>query len=496
MPDALNDRDDQPQSFVRLYEVAARAYLPEVEAEIGRFSAKARLREPAALVLRGLRSILQGDAAGGCALMQRAIEHEQTEARAYFTDLLVPVLFTRGALDDAETFMDAVSEPPVAIGAAFDAMRAAIAARRGHDAESRRLAADAFAAAGRADFPIVTARVMQRMSLAAFYREDYDEAHERGLEAARLDERLQAFRSAAGAYSVLYILSHSYSGDWDMARFYAERISLNGKRALDESMQNYGLVAQLHIAAESGDRRRLGSIRARLFANPMHEQFRERFAFVLSEALLAGWSGRFNSAAAALLSLRDGEVRFRGDRALATGLLALAAAANGQSDEARRLSRRSISESTQQRGPEAAFERRARLVARYVAAATCYLVGDSSRGVRALSPSFDPQGQLRASFGAEGVNADRLPRLMHGYALYIDAAFAAARRTRPAHGLTPVEVEVLRSLPTGETVAKIASERGKSKKTVERQLESIYAKLGARNRTEAINRGRESGLLG
>jgi DNA-binding CsgD family transcriptional regulator len=280
-----------------------------------------------------------------------------------------------------------------------------------------------------------------------------------------------------------------------MARFYAERVSLNAKRALDESMQNYGLVAQLHIAAESGDRRRLGSIRARLFANPMHEQYRERFAFVLSETLLAGWSGRFDSAIAALMTLRDGEVRFRGDRALTTGLLAIATAANGHIDEARRLSRRAISESAQQRGHEASFERRVRIVARYLAAATCHLIGDASRGVRSLSAHFDPQGRLLASFGSDGVDADRLPPLMHGYAFYINSAFAAFRRLRPAHGLTPVEVEVLRSLPTGGTVAKIAAERGKSKKTVARQVESIYSKLGAKNRIEAINRARETGLI-
>jgi DNA-binding CsgD family transcriptional regulator len=227
----------------------------------------------------------------------------------------------------------------------------------------------------------------------------------------------------------------------------------------------------------------------------MHEQYCERFAFVLSEALLAGWSGRFDSASAALRGLRDGDDRFRGDRALTTALLAIAAAATGQTDQARRLSRRAISESTQQRGPEAAFERRMRIVARYVAAATCHLIGDSIRGDRGLSATFDPEGRLRTSLGEDGVDVERLPRLMHGYALYINAAFMEARRLRPAHGLTPVEVEVLRSLPTGGTVAQIAADRGKSKKTIERQVESIYAKLGAKNRTEAINRARESGLL-
>jgi DNA-binding CsgD family transcriptional regulator len=341
----------------------------------------------------------------------------------------------------------------------------------------------------------MVARVMQRVSLAAFYREDFGEAQERGLEAARMHERLDSFRTAALAYSVLYVIAYSSAADLDMARFYAERVSLNAKRGGDESMQNYGLVLQLHIAAESGDRRRLGSIRARLMANPMHEQYRERLAFIISEALLAGWSERFDSATAALVSLQDGEVRIRGDRALCTALLSLAAAANWKLDEARRLARRAISESVQQRGHEAKFETRARVIARFLASATCYLVGDASRGQRALSAAFDPQGIFRASLSANGVDPAQIPPLMRGYALYVNAAFASARRFVPVHGLTQVENEVLRVLPTGVTIARIAADRGKSRKTIERQVESIYAKFGVRNRIEAINKARELGIL-
>lgn len=489
------DSAPQTDAFLRLYEIAARANLAEVEAELARIPAQRRIREPGALALRAVRSILQGDPQGGVALLRRTVASESGDTRAFLVDLLVPVLVTAGAYDEAEEHLAECVDPPEAIAPSLLAARAALAARTGRDAESRAFAGAALTDARLIDWPIMVARVMQRVSLAAFYREDFGEAQERGLEAARMHERLDSFRTAALAYSVLYVIAYSSAADLDMARFYAERVSLNAKRGGDESMQNYGLVLQLHIAAESGDRRRLGSIRARLMANPMHEQYRERLAFIISEALLAGWSERFDSATAALVSLQDGEVRIRGDRALCTALLSLAAAANWKLDEARRLARRAISESVQQRGHEAKFETRARVIARFLASATCYLVGDASRGQRALSAAFDPQGIFRASLSANGVDPAQIPPLMRGYALYVNAAFASARRFVPVHGLTQVENEVLRVLPTGVTIARIAADRGKSRKTIERQVESIYAKFGVRNRIEAINKARELGIL-
>ncbi len=493
----MSHPDPIPQldAFVRLYEVAARSNIIEVEAELSRMPAHERVRAPGALALRGIRSILRGDPEGGCALLARAVDVERGEARGYLVDLLAPILMGRGQFAEVEQLLSEMVDAAEPIAPALLATRAATAARAGRDGESRALANAALADARRIDWPILMARVTQRISLAAFYREDFTEAQERGLEAARMFERLDAFRSAATAYSILYVVAYSHTGDVDMARFYAERVSLNAKRSGDESTQNYGLVSQLHIAAESGDHRRLGSIRARLLANPLHEQYQERFAFVISEALLAGWSGRFDSAAAMLRNLSDIGTLLRSERALCSGLLAVMAAGQGQIDEARRLARRAIGESAQLRGHEAKHERRSRLTGRFLASATCYLIGDSSRGARALSSAFDPSGVLRASLSASGVDITGLPPLIHGHALAVNAAFASARRLRPAHGLTPVEVEVLRLLSRGVTAGEVANERGRARKTIERQIESIYAKLGARNRTEAINRARDSGVL-
>ncbi len=85
---------------------------------------------------------------------------------------------------------------------------------------------------------MITARVLQRTLLGGLLPRGFAEAQERSLEAARAYEQLGTYRNAAIAYSVLYVIAHNWSGDFDVARFYAERVTMNGRRAHDLSWQN------------------------------------------------------------------------------------------------------------------------------------------------------------------------------------------------------------------------------------------------------------------
>ena len=76
----------------------------------------------------------------------------------------------------------------------------------------------------------------------------------------------------------------------------------------------------------------------------------------------------------------------------------------------------------------------------------------------------------------------------------LDVDFRHANAARPTHGLTQAELEVLRALPAGTTLASLADSLGKSRKTVERQVGNIYAKLHVANRAQAIQRARELGI--
>jgi LuxR family transcriptional regulator, maltose regulon positive regulatory protein len=64
-----------------------------------------------------------------------------------------------------------------------------------------------------------------------------------------------------------------------------------------------------------------------------------------------------------------------------------------------------------------------------------------------------------------------------------------------APALTDAELRVLALLATHRTQPQIAVELFVAQSTVRSQVTSIYRKLGARSRDEAVRRARELGLL-
>jgi DNA-binding CsgD family transcriptional regulator len=65
----------------------------------------------------------------------------------------------------------------------------------------------------------------------------------------------------------------------------------------------------------------------------------------------------------------------------------------------------------------------------------------------------------------------------------------------PSEALSPREMDVLRQLPTELTAAEIGAVLFISANTVKAHMRSIYRKLGASRRHEAIVQAREQGLL-
>jgi DNA-binding CsgD family transcriptional regulator len=63
-------------------------------------------------------------------------------------------------------------------------------------------------------------------------------------------------------------------------------------------------------------------------------------------------------------------------------------------------------------------------------------------------------------------------------------------------GISPRELEVLRELAAGHSSKEIARRLAVSPNTVKTHVSRLLEKLGARRRTEAIQRARELGLIG
>ncbi|MEU4424373.1 LuxR C-terminal-related transcriptional regulator [Actinoplanes sp. NPDC024001] len=93
---------------------------------------------------------------------------------------------------------------------------------------------------------------------------------------------------------------------------------------------------------------------------------------------------------------------------------------------------------------------------------------------------------------------DRMRLLGPSSADIIDGLRPAGRPTEAAlaaENLSEREAEVVRYLPTMLTAAQIAAELGVSVNTVRAHLRSIYRKLGAERRSDAVARAREAGIL-
>jgi DNA-binding CsgD family transcriptional regulator len=75
------------------------------------------------------------------------------------------------------------------------------------------------------------------------------------------------------------------------------------------------------------------------------------------------------------------------------------------------------------------------------------------------------------------------------------APFDGNPRAQAALGISARELTVLEELAQGRSNKEIARRLGISPETVKTHLARLYERLGARRRTDAVNRARELGLL-
>jgi LuxR family maltose regulon positive regulatory protein len=106
-------------------------------------------------------------------------------------------------------------------------------------------------------------------------------------------------------------------------------------------------------------------------------------------------------------------------------------------------------------------------------------------GAWELLEALPPQGTSHAALAADILDA------VHGGG----RAGPARSAPGPAGELSPSELRVLRYLPTNLTRPEIAGELSVSLNTVNTHTRRIYAKLGATDRSSAVQRGRELRLL-
>jgi LuxR family maltose regulon positive regulatory protein len=116
----------------------------------------------------------------------------------------------------------------------------------------------------------------------------------------------------------------------------------------------------------------------------------------------------------------------------------------------------------------------------------CYIKLADRAGAAAVLTQAHGILQQRPDLGILPGEADRLQARL---------ATVAARAAGPS-ALTAAELRLLPLLSTHLPVSEIAAELFLSPHTVKSEMKSIYRKLGATSRTQAVTRSRELGLLG
>lgn len=130
-------------------------------------------------------------------------------------------------------------------------------------------------------------------------------------------------------------------------------------------------------------------------------------------------------------------------------------------------------------------------------------LGEPEGFVRTFADKGAAMGALVVEAAPGHVSPDYARRLLGAFGkpevVYLPVsvfeATAPAKGLEPAEPLSEREIEVLRLIATGLSNADAGKRLFIAPSTVKKHLENIYSKLGTRNRTQAIARAREAGLL-
>jgi ATP/maltotriose-dependent transcriptional regulator MalT len=437
----------------------------------------------------------EGDVLRAESALRRAAETASDAERPYVVDLLVPLMISRGVFTRAAMLLGTVRSPEFELGRA--ALQAVIDAANGAVASSEARATAIRDALSYAGDDVLRLRVHQRLALAAYWRRDTADALDNVAEGLRAAKLLGAQRFSVTLHSVAYAIHQTCTGDVDAAWRHAAAIGEAAALGGDASYGAWARVTLYELAAERGDDDELAAARAALEADPLPEQYRERFPDGIADALRFAWSGDFDTARNVLTVLKDTAGRSDGERALCRALIGLASVALGDDEAARRFSRQAISGSARPDRHLAAHELRYHRLARALACAAGEVVGDVVRGRRAAAAQFLRGDRNIAVLAAlpTGARPASIPRSVRGYGRFVLLARERFER-RPTTGpLTAMEFEVLRLVASGRKAPEIATLLDRSPLTIRTHLRNVSAKLETHGRIETIARARQLGIL-
>jgi DNA-binding CsgD family transcriptional regulator len=346
--------------------------------------------------------------------------------------------------------------------------------------------------------PLLRASTLQRCGLSAYYAGEFTEARDFALEAGNLYDSIRAHRVSSTAHSLLYALSYSVENDFAAAAEHALAWEAAARRCGNAAYEHAAIVAQYELAAEQADETRTAQLKAKLRSHPLPPQFRERFPQIIADTLPYGWAGDFRAVKANIVVAQTAKSLTVTELALSYALRAIAEAACGEGDEARKHARRAVAMTAHlARNKVSPYELRYLMQSRALAAVVCVCVGDIVRGRRLLESKF-MDGRLVQDVTTllkGGRWQDTDVSFRGASRLISEARVAISANERATLGLTPAELMVLRLLDDGLSAPQIAEETGRSVHTVRVHTKTIISKFGVSGRNAALSFARRNGLL-
>ncbi len=352
---------------------------------------------------------------------------------------------------------------------------------------------------------VTQARILQRLAVAAFYIGDFEVSERLAHRGALLAVDLSMDTLAALCYGTLYSIASSIDGNTRRAREFLRDQAAAAERAANTALRVFALRAEFVLAAVNAETERARSLDATLSKLVDARTYRDSFAMRTSRALLYVASGDLKKAEAPLTApasdLSPAEAAFR------DALLILLMLARGErAGAALGLERALLMEASLDNYS------RTRISCAYAFRAVAFWM-------------LDRPVQARRSFGFDATELPQhyrilvealrtltefrhpLPDRSAAAALCNDleeadfGAYAALVRRlveRDANevALSSTEIETLRVFDRyGGRAVDVAKALGKSRYTVQNQIQSAIKKIGCSGRAEALAYARQRGWL-
>jgi DNA-binding CsgD family transcriptional regulator len=354
--------------------------------------------------------------------------------------------------------------------------------------------------------PPAQVRVLQRLASAAFYAGSLETAERLGLDAASLAGDLRMDTASALAYGTLYAVAGLVDVDTRRARTYLRSQAAAAERAGNSSLYIYAMRAEYSFAAISGDVAEANAIESQLADQTDARTYRDGFTFRRARALLYVTLGEIGKAESTMRAMTT-KTLSSAERAHRDAFISVLLLAQGNRvAAAASVERGLVVDATHD------FWSRTETARAYMFRGLAFWALDRPAQARKAF-EFEKDGLPRRDQVLMDVmqrlcdqphplpNTDAFAPLAEaliaaGYASYAALLRAVVERDANDVQLSAAEIETLREFDRfGGRAADVAKALGKSKYTVQNQVQSAIRKLGCSGRAEALAYARRRGWL-